>query len=126
MAENKQPKTCEEYVLNQLARLQHDLDYEKEVNERLHGELKGMAEHYNELLLKLLPIIACVTEREENFNHVYLYGSYIGLYDAKDPNIKGQELLMKKLIELAQYLGVDVHRDFDKDNAPSFEEKKEK
>lgn len=99
----KQPKTCEEYVLNELYSTQNKVAVvSKELQET--KEVLGIESALHKELFELITRVCSGGEIEENKNgmiSLYLKGKYIGSYFSGDKDSQYLEPL-KTLIEMVE------------------------
>lgn len=106
MAE-KQPKTCEEYVLEDLFKTKNELALVKkelqETNE-VHSELKS--HHVKMFELLVLALAGARVEKENDLYCIYLESGYVGCYTEYGLESKKEEAIklyaLTQLIELVQ------------------------
>lgn len=104
MAE-KQPKTCEEYVLNVLADKEVELATTQKELQELKQEHSALEEKYALIYAKLLAILNDKTtrvEKKDTITSVYVLGGYVGCYS--EYGIEHNEIDDLKLETLAKLI----------------------
>lgn len=95
-----QPKTCEEYVLNQFFKLQQEIEQLKEENDKLTFMANASC-HKLDGIVKLLKVATrpMNIEEENNYVNVYVNGLIVGFY-REDDDSKNPYYALAKLIEM--------------------------
>ena len=98
----KEIKTCEEYVLNELLQAESKINGLKKENEQLQSDCDIIATKYQELLDLVKVALADAAVKEDAYTNVYVAGSFVGLYHADNPQRDETSLVaLTKLIDLA-------------------------
>ena len=107
---NEKIKTCEEYVLNVLAKTEQDLVVEKDLsktlktqNEKLSTELDNITALVKEMAQHLV-----IKSGEGKYDYLYADDTFIGLIDESD-RADTQDKFVLSLIRLAECVGIDLH-----------------
>lgn len=97
-----QPKTCEEYVLNQFFKQQEEIEQLKEENDKLTFMANASC-HKLDGIVKLLKVATrpMSISEENNYVNIYVNGLIVGFY-RKDDDSKDQSpyYALAKLIEM--------------------------
>jgi len=107
---NEKIKTCEEYVLNVLAKTEQDLvvaiDLSKTLkarNEKLSTELDSITTLVKEMAQHLV-----IKSGEGKYDYLYADDTFIGLVDESE-KADTQDKFVVSLIRLAECVGIDLH-----------------
>ena len=107
---NEKIKTCEEYVLNVLAKTEQDLVVEKDLtktlkaqNEKLSTELDNITTLVKEMAQHLV-----IKSGVNKYDYLYADDTFIGLIDESD-RADTQDKFVVSLIRLAECVGIDIH-----------------
>ncbi len=97
----KEIKTCEEYVLNELLQAESKINGLKKENEQLQSDCDIVATKYQDLLDLLKVALADAKVSQDDYTNVYINGSFVGLYHADNPQQADTCLVaLTKLIDL--------------------------
>ena len=114
MAQEKQIKTCEEYVLNDLFNAQKEVVALKNEKEELELQLRVVESRYSDLINLIKDSLKGNSEVSTNDNtpyyHVRVNGSYIGLY-SKENDSYNDDSKLRKLAELIELANSIVERE---------------
>ena len=100
--------SCEEYVLNILAKTEQDLVVEKDITKTLKGANESLGNKLNELTTLVREMAQHLQIRKGGtYDSLYSTCGYIGLVDE---NGKGEDdKFVVSLIRLAECVGIDLH-----------------
>ena len=102
--------SCEEYVLNVLAKANEDLVVEKDITKTLKSTNESLGNKLNELTTLVIKMAQHLVIKSGNCNYDYLYAddTFIGLVDESD-RADEQDKFVVSLIRLAECVGIDLH-----------------
>lgn len=107
---NEKIKTCEEYVLNILAKKEEEL---KELETKA-TELASKLELCNESLQKVVGLVKEMAQHlviksgEGKYDYLYADDTFVGLIDESE-RADTQDKFVVSLIRLAECVGIDLH-----------------
>ena len=102
--------SCEEYVLNVLAKKEEELMVEKDLTKTLVGVNESLGNKLNELttLVKEMAQHLVIKGGEGKYDYLYADDTFIGLVDESE-RADTQDKFVVSLIRLAECVGIDIH-----------------
>ena len=108
---NEKIKTCEEYVLNILAKTEQDLVVEKDITKTLKSTNESLGNKLNELTTLVKEMAQHLVIQKSDLGDyycLYLDDHFIGIVNESE-RADTQDKFVVSLIRLAECVGIDLH-----------------
>lgn len=106
---NEKIKTCEEYVLNVLAKTEQDLMVEKDLSKTLKAQNEKLSTELDNITTLVKEMAQYLQIRKSGtYDSLYSSCGFIGLVDESD-RADEQDKFVLSLIRLAECVGIDLH-----------------